>query len=219
MWIGKQIKKILRFLWPRTKLGKWTEFHAEDPLTAIQEVQMQQATYYTDENGVNHLMSNESQERFKGRFHAEILGEFAEMPKPEDYSTMQELYGPKKNTNHPDPRLPKNCPKCGRFVEQSKIDDRVAGCRNCNMVFVTKEAYDDPNFQRDITHANLGITPKQTKVVPLPNLHMLSDAVDIIRMREIDRARAFGQGYTLGKFGMTRKELNEKMRKEEEEDV
>jgi hypothetical protein len=112
--------------------------------------------------------------------------------------------------NQPEPELPKTCPQCGSTVAASRIDDRVVGCRRCNIMFMTKEAHDDPNIQRDITHANAGVTPKQRKIIaggPIDQ-GMVSEAIQHIRDREIENARMFGEGYTRGKYGMSRAEYN-----------
>ena len=68
------------------------------------------------------------------------------------------------NFNRSEPELPQSCPKCGGPVTPSKIDDRVVACVPCKLMFLTQAAYDDPNIQRDITHANAGITPRMNKI-------------------------------------------------------
>jgi len=120
--------------------------------------------------------------------------------------------------NRPESELPQECPSCGGPVTPSKIDDRVAACLPCKLMFITQGAYDDPNIQRDITHTNAGVTPRMKKMPPSTQ-HM--SAIDIWRMRrenEINQARAFGQGWTYGRYGMSREEYN-KMRRQENEDT
>jgi len=56
-----------------------------------------------------------------------------------------------------DPKLPRECPLCGGPNTPSKIDDRMVACFSCKQVYMTSEAFDDPNIQRDITHAQAGI--------------------------------------------------------------
>jgi hypothetical protein len=121
-----------------------------------------------------------------------------------------------------DESLPRICPRCDGNTTPSKIDDRVVACLSCKRMFMTDDAYGDPNIQRDITHANAGVTPRQTKIVPYPHLKgpfSAQDAIDAMRIRreiELDQARAFGEGYTRGKHGMSRAEYNEKKKKERE---
>ena len=58
------------------------------------------------------------------------------------------------------PRLPRECPICGGPTNPSKIDDRMVACFACKQVYMTTEAFDDPNIQRDMTHAQNGISCK-----------------------------------------------------------
>lgn len=55
-----------------------------------------------------------------------------------------------------DEGLPRVCPNCDSNTVPSKIDDRVAACLNCKMMFLTEGAYLDPNIQRDIVHTKVG---------------------------------------------------------------
>jgi hypothetical protein len=114
-----------------------------------------------------------------------------------------------------DEKLPRTCPNCGSNTVPSKIDDRLVACLNCKLVFATQEAMDDPNIQRDLTHANAGMTPKITPTPPPeePIVDRISaqDVMDVLHIRreiELDQARAFGEGYTRGKYGMSRAEYN-----------
>lgn len=59
-----------------------------------------------------------------------------------------------------DPRLPRECPLCGGATVPSKIDDRLVACFVCKQVYMTSEAFDDPNVQRDMIHAKAGISCK-----------------------------------------------------------
>lgn len=156
-----------------------------------------------------------------------ILDEFDELGPPCADKKVEEqrqkwlkyLKGPAPAFNHPESELPQFCPQCNTAVTPSRIDDRVVGCRRCNMMFVTKEAHDDPNIQRDITHANAGITPKQTKMSPRDRIIAHEGIMDVLWIKreiELDQARAFGEGYTRGKHGMSRAKYNEKMKQERE---
>lgn len=136
-----------------------------------------------------------------------------------------------RQCNYIEPELPTHCPQCNTPVTPSKIDDRVVACVWCKLMMITKEAHNDPNIQRDITHANAGVTPKQTKV-PTLNMEKIrdfggisaQDVMDVLHIKreiELDQARAFGEGYTLGKHGMSREEYNKKKREnlENENDI
>jgi hypothetical protein len=79
-------------------------------------------------------------------------------------------------------------------------------------MFMTPEAHDDPNIQRDITHANAGVTPKQTKMRGRILGQDVMDVLQIKREIELGQARAFGRGYAIGKYGMSREEYNKKKR-------
>lgn len=59
-----------------------------------------------------------------------------------------------------DSRLPRECPLCGAKTVPSKVDDRMVACYTCKEVFLTAEALDDPNIQRDLTHCKAGISCK-----------------------------------------------------------
>lgn len=60
-----------------------------------------------------------------------------------------------------DKSLPRTCSTCGVLNVPSKIDDRMVACLRCKRVYMTKEAYDDPNIQRDMIHAQAGISLKR----------------------------------------------------------
>lgn len=59
-----------------------------------------------------------------------------------------------------DPRLPRECPLCGGPNTPSMIDDRIVACYACGQVYLTAEALNDPNIQRDLTHCKAGISCK-----------------------------------------------------------
>lgn len=118
---------------------------------------------------------------------------------------------PKKvDFNRPKSELPQSCPECGGPMTPSKIDGRVAACMSCNYTFLTKAAWEDPNIQRDITHANAGITPRPSKI------YASGEIDQDIKDREIREARAFGQGWTYGRYGISREEYNAMRRRENE---
>jgi len=70
--------------------------------------------------------------------------------------------GPLKSSCDPwfgtDLKLPRVCPLCSGPTVPSKIDDRVVACYACKQVYMTEEAFADPNVQRDITHVYAGIS-------------------------------------------------------------
>ncbi len=158
---------------------------------------------------------------------AVILDEFAKIPlRIEAHLETERVKSPDINAS--DSKLPTRCPNCDNLVTPSLIDDRVAGCTFCKMMFLTQAAHDDPNIQRDITHANAGITPKQTKVQPdMEKIRGMGapiysqEILNIWHMRrenEINQARAFGEGYTRGKYNMSREEFNKKKQEEDEKE-
>ena len=59
-----------------------------------------------------------------------------------------------------DSRLPRVCPLCSGPNTPSHVDDRLVACLNCKQVYMTSEAFDSPDIQRDITHARAGISCK-----------------------------------------------------------
>ena len=70
------------------------------------------------------------------------------------------IYEPKPKPNPwlgVDERLPRRCPLCNGLCTPSKVDDRMVACFACKEVYMSQEAFADPNIQRDITHAQAGI--------------------------------------------------------------
>jgi hypothetical protein len=140
-----------------------------------------------------------------------ILDEFAKVDK---FPRKEYLYPPTPADpwKSVDSRLPRICPMCKSNTVPSKIDDRMVACLQCTQVFMSQEAYEDPNIQRDITHAQAGISTSQTPMRQVIKDDKLGQSVmDELRRRrdnEIRDARMFGEGYTRGKYGMSRKEFN-----------
>lgn len=259
MW--KLIKKLFRFLrpwdvlWPEKK--RWDTYYKEVKQDGIQRHGSFEAKMRT---ALKNMVFTSPLKGHNPVEH-EVLDEFAEidhLPPLTEWPTLrtgkwEQIGGISwvndnrmTELNAPDPSLPKICTNCGAPTSPSKIDDRLVACIPCKMVFMTDEARDDPNIQRDLTHANLGVTPRMTTTKPCgkweqmvrswweqsdkstpweeywaelkssgPDLKgMYGQAIDIIRDREIREAQAFGEGYTRGKYGVSREAYNQKKRKE-----
>lgn len=165
--IAKLIKKIFRaagrFLWPE-KRKKKKRGSFEVKLQALQRTRLIDTAI---KESINKEITN-------------LLPPLAEWPilnvppstgvgvriKAEDERRIRSLQQRMIELNAPDPSLPVMCTACGRPTQASKVDDRLVACIPCKMVFMTAETADDPNIARDLTHANLGITPRITTTAP-----------------------------------------------------